>query len=73
MRALKTADYAEALERLPLVSAEVNAEFAEARRKSGVKPITSSRPRQSSRNALRQENNSEGEISWRRAVAETCR
>ena len=41
VRALKTADYAEALERLPLASAEVNAELAEARRKSGVKPVTS--------------------------------
>ena len=37
---------------------------------AGAKPITSSRPR---RNALRQENNNEGEMSWRHAVADTCR
>lgn len=41
IRTLQTADYAEAVERLPLVSAEVNAELAEARRKLGSKPATS--------------------------------
>ena len=41
IRTLKTADYAEALERLPLVSAEVNAELTEARRKLNPKPMTS--------------------------------
>ncbi len=41
VRALKTADYAEAVQRLPLVSAEVNAELTEARRKLNPKPMTS--------------------------------
>ena len=41
VRALKTADYAEAVQRLPLISAEVNAELTEARRKLNPKPMTS--------------------------------
>ncbi len=41
VRALMTADYAEAVQRLPLVSAEVNAELTEARRKLNPKPMTS--------------------------------
>jgi integrase len=41
IRSLKTGDYREALRRLPLASAEVDAEFAEARRRSRASPTTS--------------------------------
>ncbi len=41
IRSLKTADYREALRRLPLASAEVDAEFAEARRRLRTTPATS--------------------------------
>ena len=41
IRPLKTAEYAEAVERLPLASAEVNAELAAARRKLSATPATS--------------------------------
>jgi len=41
VRPLKTAEYGEALQRLPLVSAAVNAELAAARRKLSAAPATS--------------------------------
>jgi hypothetical protein len=40
IRSLKTGDYREALRRLPLASAEVDAEFAEARRRTRTSPTT---------------------------------
>ena len=67
VRALKTADYAEALQRLPLVSAEVNAELTEARRKLGVKPVTSLSDHDTKQLVLRWLWNKEHELAEREA------
>lgn len=67
VRALKTADYAEAIKRLPLVSAEVNAELAEAQRKLGTKPVTSLSDHDAKQLVLRWLWNKEHELAAREA------